>query len=1418
MHMKQLISDNISWNKFSRYCREAFYFEVENAAFGRKSGKLTVRIAINFVIPFEDLKKISERIKSKLPYVSEVIFEFGYKDLILNEDDAVAFYIDYLLDYAEREFSYLTKTVQRSAYSYENKVLTIKALGDEAVSEMNRLIGPALSKMIRSDLGLNVSVFFENCSETYGKRLSDKEKEAVEIKNDVSAAVPKPSSQKTEKAERGLVLGKAIKDAPVKIKSIGAEHDVAVIEGRIFDKKTRDLKSGKKMIILLLTDWSDSICAKLILSEGKFAEADGAVSAGDHVRIRGNVSYDNFEKSVVIIVKDMEKVDVEQRTDSSGEKRVELHAHTKMSAMDGLIEVKELVRTAAQWGHKAVAITDHGVVQAFPDAMDAAKKHGIKVIYGMEGYVVDDGGSAFSFPPGLGTDSEYVVFDIETTGLSAARDEIIEIGAVRVKDRQIVDSFHTMVKPERKLTPEIVSLTGITDEMLSDAPALSDVLGDFLDYVGDLPLAAHNAQFDVSFIKEACKKRKLPFHHTVVDTLALSRLLLGELKKHKLNIVASHLGIRLKNHHRADDDAAAAAEIMIRLFGILEQRGVSELNDIGRLIGNEDYKNLNSYHIMLLVKNSEGLKNLYKIVSASHMKYFYKKPRIPKSLLTRYREGLLVGSACQAGEVYQAVLNGMPDDEIERIASFYDYFEVQPLTNNEFLLEQGKAGSRSELEEINKKIIALSEKYGKPVAATSDAHYLEPDEAVYRNILMAGQGYKDAEGEAGLYLRTTEEMLKEFDYLDDETARKVVISYPNMIADQIDDVKPVPSGTFPPHIEGSEELLSELCWKKAREIYGADLPEIVEKRLERELNSIISNGYAVMYVIAQKLVAKSMEDGYLVGSRGSVGSSFAATMSGITEVNPLPPHYVCPNCKKSEFVTDGSYGCGVDMPDKKCPECGTDYIKDGFDIPFEVFLGFEGDKEPDIDLNFAGEYQGNVHKYTEVLFGKDHVYRAGTIGTVAFKTAFGFVKKYFEEKGEIVSKWEIERLSNCCSGVKRTTGQHPGGVMIVPHDREIYEFCPIQYPANDAGSGIITTHFDYHSISGRLLKLDILGHDVPTMIRMLQDMTGLEPWSVPLKDSKVDSIFNGTEALDIKESDYRYKHGSLGIPEFGTRFVRQMLSDTNPSTFSDLVRIAGLSHGTNVWLNNAQEFILNGTATLRDVISTRDDIMNYLILKGVPNKTAFKIMENVRKGKGVTEEEAEIMRANSVPEWYIESCRRIEYMFPKAHAVAYVMMSYRIAYYKVYYPLAFYAVFFSMKVAEFDADTILKGRGAVEKKIQIIEDKGSNALQKEKDELTVLEVAYEMYSRGFEFKPVDIYQSEAMTFKIVDGRVLLPFMAISGVGENAAKAIVREREAGEFISIDDLKVRAGLNKTAVEALDRHGVIKSLPDTNQLSLF
>ena len=1043
-------------------------------------------------------------------------------------------------------------------------------------------------------------------------------------------------------------MGKDINSgATTSLRDIDPSQGVVVVEGSIFKISHRLIKSGNFLMTLLLTDNTTTICTKAFITAAKQKEIEQFLEPGDPVKIRGEVQWDTFENLNVIMIKDIEKGErAEGRQDTwKGAKRVELHAHTKMSSMDGLNEPSDIVNQAAAWGQPAVAITDHGVVQAFPDAAKAAKKlkskgKDIKIIYGMEGYVFDD--------------------------------------------------------------------AGLIDEN-----------------------------------------------------------------------------------------------------------------------GNIDYKSRPTNHIILLAATQEGMKNIYKLVSYSHLHYFYKRPRLPKSVIQANREGIIIGSACEAGELYQAFYRQRPMEEVRQIAEFYDYFEIQPLINNRFLTEDRTEGGKypdrrrltvDDLKDINRQIVALGEEMGKPVVATTEAHYDRDTSAIYRNIIMAGQGYKDAESGQGLYLRTTDEMMEEFSYLGAETARKVVIENTNLIADKIDELLPVPKGKFPPKIEGAEETLRKTCMEKAHSIYGDPLPQVVGERLEKELSSIINNGYAVMYVSAQMLVHKSLEDGYLVGSRGSVGSSLAATMAGITEVNPLDPHYICPECKYMEFGDMQMYDCGIDMPPKKCPVCGAEMNRDGFTIPFATFLGFDGDKEPDIDLNFAGEYQAVAHKYVGTIFGEKNVFKAGTVGTIADKTAYGYVRKFYEEQGIPINKYEADRLTQHCTGVKRTTGQHPGGIVIVPDDHEIYEFCPVQHPANDTKSDIITTHFDYHKIDENLLKLDILGHNVPSMIRQLQDMTGVDPLTVPLTDRKVLSIFNGIEALDIKDPDYKFKHGSYAIPEFGTSFVRQMLDDTKPDKFADLVRISGFSHGTDVWLNNAQDYIRQGVATMREVISTRDDIMNYLMLKGIENKTSFQIMEDVRKNRPLKEEQLAVMKEHGVPDWYIDSCIKIQYMFPRAHAVAYTMMSFRMAWYKVYYPREFYATYFGSVVSDFDADTILKGREAIIEKMDLINAKGLEATAKENNELTVLEVAYEMYARGYEFKDMVLGESEAARFKISDGKVLLPFMALSGMGETAARSLADEYNVKPYETIEEITKRAKINKSSVEALRARGVLKGLPETDQLSFF
>lgn len=1201
----------------------------------------------------------------------------------------------------------------------------------------------------------------------------------------------------------------------VKIGSLEGNDYGITVKGKVFSTEKKELRSGKKLLIFGLSDGSGAIFCKMFLSEDQQMN----FKEGQFLKVFGDSVYDSFLRETVIMVKEAGETEAPApKTDDFPMKRIELHAHTNMSAMDGIASVFDLVRTAKEYGHKAVAVTDHGVAQAFPDAMEASKKYGVKVIYGVEGYLVDDMEKAVSIEGEVKFADEFVVFDIETTGFSNRSDEITEIGAVKIREGEIVDTFSSLVNPKRPIPFKVQELTGITEEMVRNEKTIEEVLPRFLEFVGGAVMVAHNSSFDMGFIRAKSERLGLSFVNSDIDTLTLSRLLLPELKRHKLNLIAAHLGIRLENHHRAVDDAAATAEIFLRFIGLMKEKGMESFEDLNRPFEHIDYKSYPTYHIILLAKDQTGLKNLYKLVSKSHLDYFYRKPRLPRSEILAHREGLLIGSACEAGELYQAVLRGKAENKLDEIVSFYDYIEIMPVSNNAFMVEKQEVESEEELRAINRRLIALAKKNGRLPVATGDVHFLKEEDAIYRSILQNALGFKEAEEESPLYFRTTGEMMEEFSYLGEELAYEIVVENTGRINEMIEEVKPVPDGTFPPVIEGSDEELRTMCYKKARSIYGEELPEIVEKRLERELNSIISNGYAVMYIIAQKLVTKSLEDGYLVGSRGSVGSSFAAAMSDITEVNPLCPHYICDDCKISEFITDGSVSCGADLPDKSCPSCGKDFRKEGHDIPFEVFLGFEGDKEPDIDLNFAGEYQPNAHKYTEDLFGEGRVYRAGTIGTLADKTAFGFVKKYAEEKELEFKNADISCLKSGCLGVKRTSGQHPGGVMVVPDYKEIYDFTPIQYPANDPSSGVITTHFDYHSISGRILKLDILGHDAPTIIRMLEDITGVEATRIPLDDKETMSLFTSTEALGCKLDEIGCVVGSLAVPEFGTKFVRQMLMDTRPTTFGELVRISGLSHGTLVWVGNAQDLVRNGTVELKDVISTRDDIMNYLIQKQLKPKTAFKIMENVRKGKGLTEEMEAAMKENKVPDWYIDSCKKIQYMFPKAHAAAYVMMSFRIAYFKVFHKEAFYATYFTMKAEDFDLELIAKGKGAIVSKLRELDKLGNDATAKEKNMYTILEVAYEMYQRGVELENLDLYRSDPKKFIVTeDKKILPPLIAVQGLGETVAYNIANEAKS-EFISIEDFRKRTKVTKTVIETLISLGCLKDLSETNQLSFL
>lgn len=1221
--------------------------------------------------------------------------------------------------------------------------------------------------------------------------------------------------------KQDLVLGRAFKGEPIPIEQLREDSGKVIVKGQVFDVDIKETKNGKIIYSMDITDYSSSITIKAFCEKEQAEKIKAQVAKDDWVLVRGECLYDKYLRDVVIIFNDLMKTDGPERQDNAEIKRVELHLHTQMSAMDGVSSVNSLVSRAAKWGHPAIAITDHGVLQAFPDAYKAGKKYGVKILYGMEAYLVNDCRPLILNGNGMDFNQPIVVFDIETTGLDPKKDAITEIGAVKIIDKKIVDSFQTFVNPEVPIPAEITKLTGIDDDMVKDAPLINQALERFKEFCGDAALAAHNAPFDLGFIKEKARSLGWEINNPVIDTLVLSRELVQDIKRHKLDHLAKHFGIRLDNHHRAHDDAAATAQILLKLFEILENMGVKRLIDINSAFTH--ITNLNSlptYHATVLVKNKTGLKNLYKLVSKSHIDYFYRRPRIPKSLLMKYREGLIIGSGCEAGELYRAMVKGSSYNEVTEIAQFYDFLEVQPIANNAYLVREGHVESFEKLEKINKSIVKLGKRIGKPVVATGDVHFLDPHDEYYRRILMTGQGYSDADHQPPLYFKTTEEMLKDFSYLDKETALEIVVHAPRRIAESIDHIQPIPDGLFTPEIPGAEEQIKQMSLEKAHRIYGKPLPDIVSKRLEKELNSIIKHGYAVLYYIAHKLVKKSLSDGYLVGSRGSVGSSLVAYMTDITEVNPLPPHYVCPQCKHSDFNIDKSkYGVGIDLPDKNCPNCGAAYKKDGFDIPFEVFLGFKGDKVPDIDLNFSGEYQPTAHKYAEELFGQGYVFRAGTIGTIAEKTAFGFVKKYLDEKGITVSNAEIKRLVAGCTGVKRTTGQHPGGLMVVPRSREIYEFTPIQYPADDKDSGVITTHFDYNFIHDNLVKLDILGHDDPTMIKMLEDITGLDAKNIPLDDEKTMSIFSSTEPLGIKPEDIGSQVGTFGIPEFGTRFVRQMLVDTKPTTFGELVRISGLSHGTDVWLNNAQDLIRDGIAQLSQVISTRDDIMIYLIYKGLEPTLAFQIMESVRKGKGLTPEFEKAMKEKDVPDWFISSCKKIKYMFPKAHAAAYVLMAFRIAYFKVYHPHAFYATYFTIKSSDFDADMALEGKDAVKKKIKELESKGNSATAKEKSLLTVLEVVLEMYCRNISFLPIDLYESHPTKFLIVDNKYIRPPLnTLQGVGVNAALSIAKAREQGEFISLEDLRERTKITKTVIEVLKNHGALEGIPETSQLSLF
>lgn len=1247
----------------------------------------------------------------------------------------------------------------------------------------------------------------------------------------------KPQSQPQQTQQSQTIYGKPFQGKPIPMSEVDLNQGFVIVEGKVFHVEHKELKKNNAWVINFdMTDYTGSVRVNRYMDNNEAKPILEAIREGSVIQVKGKPTENRYDNEMVLKPFGIMPGSMPKRQDTATEgKRVELHLHTTMSNMDALTNTAEAVKQAAAWGHRAIAITDHGCVQSFPDAMKAASKakvagtdENIKILYGCEGYYVNDvddrvvvhGSGDMEF------DGEYVAFDLETTGLSSQKDEIIEIGAVRMQGGKELERFQTFVNPRRRLEQKIVELTGITDAMLADAPSIETVLPEFLEFVGDRVLVAHNADFDTGFIREACRKQGLPYGFTSVDTLILSQNLLPHLNKFKLDVVSNALSLPDFNHHRAGDDAVTCGLIFHKLTDKLRELELSRLQEINPammgLRSQSRLDNRHARHIILFAKNQVGLRNLYHLISDANLKYFKRVPRIPKSELLRYREGLIIGSACEAGELFQAILDNKCEDEVKRLAEFYDFLEVQPLANNAFMLAKGIVQTEEELREFNRKIVRLGEALGKPVVATGDVHFLNPEDEIFRHILLATKGFEDCDRSNPLYFRTTDDMLREFSYLGEEKAREIVITNPNLIADMCETLRPVPHNLFAPKIENSVEDLKSLVYGKMHRLYGENPPELITKRVETELHDIISCHYDVIYMSAQKLVQNSLEHGYLVGSRGSVGSSIVAYMSGITEVNSFPPHYRCPNpdCKYTTFEVPKGCACGADLPDAVCPKCGATFEKDGFNIPFETFLGFGGDKVPDIDLNFSGEYQSRAHAYCVEMFGKSHVFRAGTVGTVAEKTAFGYVKKYLSERGKHVGKAEEMRLATGCVGVRRTTGQHPGGLVVIPQENEIWDFCPVQHPADDPNSDQITTHFEYHSMEENLLKLDMLGHDDPTMIRMMEDVTGVDAKTIPLDDKDTMSIFTTSRVLGYEDDPILGPTGAVAIPEFNTHFTRGMLMDTLPTRFDTLVRLSGFSHGTDVWLGNAKDLILSKTATVDSTIGCRDDIMTYLISCGMPEKRSFKIMEAVRKGRGLPEGAEEEMREAGVPEWYIGSCKKIKYLFPKAHAVAYVMMAFRIAWFKVHHPLAFYAAYFYRRSQKggFDAVLMTGGMEAVKANIQAIND-NEEATDKDEDLLTTLEVVYEYYLRGFDFLPIDLYESHAIKFLIKDGKILPPFVAISGLGESAAWDLMRGREGKKFLSIEEVAAACPkVSKTHMQMLKQAGAFGDLPDTSQVSLF
>ncbi len=1431
---QNLKTSNQLWNIFS----DVF---VEKVIYDKNNDCLVVVANSKKIINHRSIEAMQSRIKALIEYVNNVKINMKF-DIGDDINNCINIIYDNLLERYEYDFPLVYRMLRVANYKFDDNKLCIDINKNSYLYLTHRKIDIELKNLMKNNFGFDTQVTF-NVTESEGIRANYEERRELQLKK-IESAMPVSDSQPKEEFKKdaedknqkykpkprrrnGIKYNEDISTDTNDIIDSIIQDDVACIRGEIFEIELREIRDGRYLVSFDLADNTSAVTIKFFVEKEIYEEEfKSHIKKGKNLIVKGFVRYDEYARELNIMANELCEIEAVKIIEEDNEevKRVELHLHTNMSSMDGITDIKEYVKKAEQFGHTALAVTDHGVVQAFPNAMNAVRGKDMKIIYGVEAYIIDDLEIVAKLSKNQSLNSEFVIFDLETTGLHNNTNTIIEIGAVKIKNGEVIDEFNELINPKCKLDEKIIELTKITDDMLLDKDVLNNVLPKFIKFIEGTVLVAHNAMFDVGFLNRWTKELlDIDIENTIIDTVPLCQMLFKDLKNHKLNTITTHLGIPLTNHHRAVDDAMATSKVFLKCVELLKDENINSIDELNLYAkDNMNLKKLRPNHAIILVKDEIGLRNLYELVSDAHLNNFFRRPRIVKSLYNKLNENLILGSACEAGELYKAIINNYPKKIINNIANYYDYYEIQPLGNNEYLVREGHVKDNLKLIDINIEIVNLGEKNNKLVVATGDVHFLNREDKIYRQVLMENEGFKDAHNQPPLYYRTTSDMLNEFKYLGKDKAYEVVVTNTNKISDMVNKINPVPDGTFPPEIDGANEELEKITYEKARSIYGDDLPEIVDKRLKRELGSIIGNGFAVMYIIAQKLVWKSVEDGYLVGSRGSVGSSFVATMAEITEVNPLSPHYYCKSCKYSDFDSDTvkqfAGGTGYDMPDMDCPKCGNKLSKDGHDIPFETFLGFDGDKEPDIDLNFSGEYQAKAHAYTEELFGTGYVFKAGTIGTIAETTAYGLVAKYMEKNEKKARKAEINRLRNGCVGIKRTTGQHPGGLMVVPNKYNIYDFCPIQRPANDQKSSVITTHFDYHSISGRLLKLDILGHDNPTIIKMLYDATGIDSRDVDLGDPKVMSLFTSPKELGVTCEEIDCNTGSLGLPEFGTNFVRNMLIDTQPNSFGELVRISGLSHGTDVWLNNGQELVKSGTATLKEIIPTRDDIMVLLIQYGVENLTAFKIMENVRKGKGVSEEEERIMEDANVPRWYIDSCKKIKYLFPKGHAVAYVMMTVRIAYYKIYYPYAFYYATFSVKVEDFDFSIMCQGKDRIKEEMKLIKEKGRDATAKDKSIMVLLELCLEFYARGLNFNKIDIYKSDARKFIIEEDGLLPPLSAIQGLGGNAAENIVESRKDGEFITIEDFRTRTKTNKTVIEVLKQYKILDGLPETSQLSLI